>query len=83
MENKLDKAVQAKNSCYCVQKVGLNTEACMTSQITRPVEPTFTPVVNADDQRFDVEQETVHNHGQSIAPTTLMCHWSNMMASHV
>ena len=38
-ENELEKAVQAKNSCYRVQKVGLNAEARITSQTTRPVDP--------------------------------------------
>ena len=63
MENELAKAVQAKNSHYHVQKAGLNAEACMTGQTTRLVEPTFNPIMNAGDQRVDVEQETVHYHG--------------------
>ena len=29
-EDKVTKAVQAKNSCHCVQKVGLNAEAHIT-----------------------------------------------------
>ena len=37
-ENELAKAVQAKNSHYRVQKVGLNAEACITSQTMRLVE---------------------------------------------
>ena len=40
-ENELAKAVQAKNSHYWVQKVGLNAEACIITQTTRLVEPTF------------------------------------------
>ena len=62
-ENELAKAVQANNSCYWVQKAGLNTEACITSQTTRPVEPTFNPMMNVGDPRVDVEQETIHYHG--------------------
>ena len=48
-ENELAKAVQAKNSHYQVQKVGLNAEACITSLTTRLVEPTFNPMMNAGD----------------------------------
>ena len=59
-ENELAKAVQAKNSCYRVQKVGLNAEACITSQTTRPVEPTFNHMTNVGDARVDMEQETIH-----------------------
>ena len=66
-ENKLAKAVQAKNSQYQVQKAGLNAEACITSQTMRPVEPMFNLMMNAGDPRVDVEQETVHYRGQSIA----------------
>ena len=40
-ENELAKAVQAKNSQYRVQKVGLNTEACIASPVTGMVEPMF------------------------------------------
>ena len=40
-ENKLAKAVQAKNSQYQVQKAGLNTEAHIASPTIRTVEPTF------------------------------------------
>ena len=40
-ENELAKDVQAKNSRYQVQKVGLNAEACIASPTTRTVEPTF------------------------------------------
>ena len=40
-ENELAKAIQAKNSQYRVQKAGLNSEARITSQTMRPVEPTF------------------------------------------
>ena len=35
----------------------------------RPVEPTFNPMMNVGDPRVDVEQETVHYCGQSIALT--------------
>ena len=58
-ENELAKAVQAKNSWYWVQKVGLNAEACITSPTTRPVEPTFNPMMNVGDPWIDVEQETI------------------------
>ena len=68
-ENELGKAVQAKNSCYWVQKVGLNAEACITSQTIRLVEPTFNPMMNVGETRVDVEQETVYYHGWSITPT--------------
>ena len=40
-ENELARAVQAKNSQYRVQKVGLNAEAYLASPTTRMVEPTF------------------------------------------
>ena len=40
-ENELAKAVQAKNSQYQVQKVGLNAEAHIASPTTRTVGPTF------------------------------------------
>ena len=40
-ENELARAVQAKNSRYQVQKVGLNAEAHIASPTTRTVEPTF------------------------------------------
>ena len=48
-ENELAKAVQAKNSQYQVQKVGLNAEAHITILTTRPVEPTFNPMMNVGD----------------------------------
>ena len=48
-ENELAKAVQARNSQYQVQKVGLNAEACITSSMTRPVEPTFNQMMNVGD----------------------------------
>ena len=35
----------------------------------RPVEPTFNPMMNIGDPRVDLEQETIHYHGRSIAPT--------------
>ena len=78
-ENKLEKAVQAKNSCYWVQKAGLNTEAHITSQTMRLVEPMFNPIMNMGDLQVDVEQETAHYCGQSIALTASTHHWSNTM----
>ena len=48
-ENELAKAVQAKNSQYQVQKVGLNAEARIASPITRTVEPTFNRAMNEGD----------------------------------
>ena len=48
-ENELAKAIQAKNSQYRVQKAGLNSEARITSQTTRPAEPTFNPMMNIGD----------------------------------
>ena len=48
-ENELAKAVQAKNSCYQVQKAGLSAEAHITSQTMRPVEPMFNPMMNVGD----------------------------------
>ena len=48
-ENELAKAVQARNSRYQVQKAGLNAEACITSQTTRPVEPMFNLMMNVGD----------------------------------
>ena len=68
-ENELAKAVQAKNSRYQVQKVGLNTEAHIASPITRTVEPTFNRTMNEGDPRMDVEHETAHYHGWSVALT--------------
>ena len=62
-ENELAKAVQAKNSCYWVQKVGLNAEAHITSQTTRLVEPTFNQMINIGDPWTDMEQETIHYQG--------------------
>ena len=62
-ENKLAKAVQAKNSHYQVQKVGLNAEARITSQTTRPVEPMLNYMMNIGDTRVEMEQETIHYHG--------------------
>ena len=53
--NELTKAVQAKNSRYWVQKLGLNAEAHITSQTTRPVEPMFNHMMNIGDTRVDVE----------------------------
>ena len=68
-ENELAKAVQAKNSQYQVQKVGLNAESHITILTTRRVEPTFNPMINVGDPRIDVEQETIHYHRWSIALT--------------
>ena len=48
-ENELAKAVQAKNSRYRVQKVGLNAEAHIASPTTRMVEPTFNRTMNKGD----------------------------------
>ena len=68
-ENELARAVQAKNSQYPVQKVGLNTEARIVSPITRTVEPTFNQTMNEGDPRMDVEHETTHYHRWSVALT--------------
>ena len=76
-ENELAKAVQAKNSWYWVQKAGLNAEACIASPTIRMVEPMFNWTMNIGDPQTDMEQETVHYHGRSVAWTMLMRHWSN------
>ena len=68
-ENELAKAVQAKNSQYRVQKVGLNTEARIASPTTRTVEPMFNRMMNEGDPRMDVEHETTHYRGRSVALT--------------
>ena len=68
-ENELAKAVQAKNSRYQVQKVGLNAEARITSPITGTVEPTFNQVMSKGDPQMDVEYETAHYRGWSVALT--------------
>ena len=68
-ENELAKAVQAKNSRYQVQKAGLNAEARIASPITGTVEPTFNRAVNEGDPRMDVEHETIHYRGRSVALT--------------
>ena len=68
-ENELAKAVQAKNSRYRVQKVGLNAEARIASPITGTVEPTFNRAMNKGDPRMDMEHETTHYHGRSVALT--------------
>ena len=68
-ENELAKAVQAKNSQYRDQKAGLNAEAHITSPTTRTIEPTFNQMMNIGEPRTNVEQETVHYHGQSVALT--------------
>ena len=57
-ESELARAVQANNSQYWVQKVGLNAEACIASPITRMVEPTFNQTMNKGDPWIDMEQET-------------------------
>ena len=48
-EYELAKAVQAKNSQYRVQKVGLNAEAHIASPITGTVEPMFNRAMNKGD----------------------------------
>ena len=48
-ENELAKAVQARNSQYRVQKVGLNAEAHITSLTTRLVEPMFNRMMKVGD----------------------------------
>ena len=68
-ENELAKAVQAKNSRYRVQKAGLNAEARIASPITGTVEPTFNQAMNEGDPQMDVEHETVHYCGRSVALT--------------
>ena len=68
-ENELAKAVQAKNSRYRVQKAGLNAEAHIASPITGTVEPRFNQVMNKGDPRMDVEHETIHYCGWSVALT--------------
>ena len=68
-ENELAKAVQAKNSRYWVQEAGLNAEACVTSLTTRMVEPSFNQMMNIGDPWTDVEQETIHYCGWSVALT--------------
>ena len=61
--------LQAKNSQYRVQKVGLNAEARIASPTTRMVEPTFNRTINKGDPQMDVEQETAHYCGWSVALT--------------
>ena len=73
-ENEVAKTVQAKNSWYQVQKVGLNAEAWIASPTIRMVEPMFNWMMNVGDPWIDVEQETVHYHGRSVALTMLMHH---------
>ena len=68
-ENELARAVQAKNSQYQVQKVGLNAEARIASPTTRMVEPTFNQTMNEGDPRMDMEHETTHYCGRSVALT--------------
>ena len=66
-ENELAKAVQAKNSRYWVQKVGLDAESHITSPITRLVEPVFNWMMNVGDPQTDVEQVTIHYRRWSVA----------------
>ena len=68
-ENELARAVQAKNSRYQVQKVGLNAEACIASPTTRMVEHTLNRTMNEGDPRMDVEHKTAHYHGWSVGLT--------------
>ena len=68
-ENELEKAVQAKNSRYRVQKVGLNAEARIASPITGTVEPTSNLVMNKGDPQMDMEHETIRYRGWSVALT--------------
>ena len=68
-ENELAKAVQAKNSRYRVQKAGLNAEARIASPITGMVEPMFNQAMNKGDPQMDMEHETVHYSGRSVALT--------------
>ena len=68
-ENELAKAVQAKNSQYQVQKVGLNAEAHIAGPITGMVEPMLNRGMNKGDPRMDMEHETAHYRGRSVALT--------------
>ena len=49
--------------------MGLNAEAHIASPITRMVEPTFSRVMNEGDPQMDVEHETAHYRGWSVALT--------------
>ena len=49
--------------------MGLNTEARIASPITGTVEPMFNQAMNEGDPRMDVEHETAHYCGQSVALT--------------
>ena len=49
--------------------MGLNTEAGIASPITWMVEPKFNLTMNEGDPRMDVDHETAHYRGQSIALT--------------
>ena len=51
------------------ETLGLNAEACITSPTTRTVETTSNQTMNIGDPRIDVEQETVHYRGWSVALT--------------
>ena len=49
--------------------MGLNAEAHIASPITGTVEPTFNRAMNKGDPRMDVEHETTHYRGWSVALT--------------
>ena len=49
--------------------MGLNAEAHIVSPITRMVEPTFNRAMNEGDPQMDVEHETAHYRGRSVALT--------------
>ena len=49
--------------------MGLNAEAHIASPTTRTVEPTFNRTMNEGDPQMDVEHETAHYHGWSVALT--------------
>ena len=49
--------------------MGLNAEAHIASPTIRTVDPTFNGMMNVGDPRTDVEQETIHYCGRSVALT--------------
>ena len=49
--------------------MGLNAEAHIASPITGTVEPTFNRVMNEGDPQMDLEHETTHYCGWSVALT--------------
>ena len=49
--------------------MGLNAEAHIASPITGMVKPTFNRAMNEGDPRMDVEHETAHYYGRSVALT--------------